>query len=240
MRHLTAALLAWLFFFALGPAAAADDGSVKRLVESKTGGRVEGVTKTPYLGLYEVRVDGQIIYTDEKVTYIFTGNIIDTKTMQNITQERLRKLSTINFSDLPLDQAVKIVRGNGKRVIATFEDPNCGYCKRLAKELQGMNDLTIYLFLYPILSKDSTDKAKAVWCANDRSKTWNEMMLNGTAPQGPAACDTPLEKNLALGERLRVTGTPTIFLSNGERLPGAVPAVQLEKAINRVAASTSN
>lgn len=239
MRRFAAGTLASLVICSLSTVAQADDGNIKRLVESKTGSRVEGVTKTPYLGLYEVRLDGQIIYTDEKVTYLFAGNIIDAKTMQNVTQERLRKLSTIKFSDLPLDQAVKIVLGNGKRVIATFEDPNCGYCKRLAKDLQGMNDLTIYLFLYPILSKDSLEKSKVVWCANDRSKTWSEMMLNGTAPQGSSACDTPVEKNLALGERLRVSGTPTIFLSNGERIPGAVPAAQLEKAINRVAATTN-
>ena len=217
----------------------ADDADIKRLVESKTGGRVDAVTKTPYLGLYEVRMDGQILYTDEKVSYIFAGNIIETKTMQNITQERMRKLSTIKFSDLPLDQAVKIVRGSGKRVIATFEDPNCGYCKRFAKDLQSLNDVTVYTFLYPILSADSLEKSKAIWCSSDRAKSWNDMMVSGTSPKPASACETPLEKNLALGERLKVTGTPTIFLSNGERIPGAVPAAQLEKAISRVAGAAN-
>ncbi len=214
---------------AFGGAAHANEAAVKQAVEAWLGGtKVDGVRKTPYLGLYEVRLGTDILYTDEKLTYIFSGHIIDGKTRQNLTQERMNKLSTIKFSDLPLELAVKTVRGDGKRVIATFEDPNCTYCKKLARDLQGMNNITIYTFLLPILSQDSVDKAKAVWCAADRAKAWNELMVNGVAP-APGTCEAPTEKVLALGQKLGVRGTPTIFLANGERIPGFVAGAQLEQ-----------
>jgi thiol:disulfide interchange protein DsbC len=218
-----------------GTAAQADEGEVKRLLEGKTGGRVHSVVKTPYSGLYEVQFNSELVYTDEKVTHVFVGNVFDPDTRQNLTQERLNKLSVIKFADLPLDQAVKTVRGNGRRVIATFEDPNCGHCKRLAQDIDGIKDVTVYTFLYPVLSPDSKDKAQAVWCAADRARTWHDLMVGGSAPKAEAGCETPIEKNLLLGERLRVKGTPTIFLSNGERIPGAVPVAQLEEKIDRAA-----
>lgn len=211
----------------------ADENTVKQTVEARLGGKVDAVKKTPHLGLYEVRIGDKLIYTDDQADYIFTGNIIDTKTRQNLTQERLKKLSEIKFSDLPLDLAIKTVRGDGKRVIATFEDPNCGYCKHLAKELQGIDNITVYTFLLPILSQDSTDKAKAVWCAADRTKAWNDLMVKGATP--PAGnCETPIEKIIALGGKLNVHGTPIIFLSNGERISGALPAAKLEDALNKI------
>jgi len=223
----------------LSGAVHANEALVKKAVEAKLeGAKIDSVTKTPYLGLYEVRFEGQLVYTDEKVSYIFAGNIIDGKTMQNLTQERLRKLSVIKFSDLPLEQSVKIVRGNGRREIAYFSDPNCGYCKRFEKDLASMTDITVYTFLYPILSPDSVAKAKAVWCSSDRVKTWNDMMLNGITPAGNGTCDTPIEKTLALGQKLNVTGTPTIFLKSGERIPGAIPVAQLEKALSQADAKT--
>lgn len=227
----SAALLALLL---LAGAAHASEAAVKQAVEAWLGTKVDGVKKTPYLGLYEVRLGNEIIYTDEKISYIFEGNVIDGKTRQNLTQERINKLSAIKFSDLPLDLAVKTVRGDGKRVIATFEDPNCSYCRRLAKELQSMNNITVYTFLLPILSPDSASKAKAVWCAADRSKAWNDLMLNGTVPAA-GTCDAPIEKIMALGKKLNVTGTPTIFFSNGERAPGALPAAQLELRLAQAA-----
>src|SRR5665647_835630 len=143
---------------------------IKRTLEGRLGGaKIESVAKTPYLGLYEVRVDSEILYTDEKMNYIFSGNIIDAKSMQNLTEKRLRELSAIKWDNLPLDSAVKTVRGNGKRVLAVFSDPNCPYCKRFEKDLAKVDDITIYTFLYPILSQDSHDKAKAVWCSADKS-----------------------------------------------------------------------
>lgn len=228
LKTLFAALT--LSVFALN--AHADESAVKKAVEALVGEKVDSVRKSGVLGLYEVNLGGELIYTDEKVNYLISGEIIDAKTKKNITQERLAKLMTINFSELPLDQAVKIVRGSGKRVLATFEDPNCGYCKRLAKELLAMNDVTIYTFLYPILSPDSIEKSKAIWCASDRAKAWTDWMVNNVAPTAAATCTTPIEKVVALGQKLNIRGTPTIFFTNGERIPGAVPIAQIEKSLD--------
>lgn len=202
---------------------------IKRTLEARLGGaKVDAVTKTPYLGLYEVRLDNEILYTDEKMSYIFSGNIIDAKSMQNLTEKRLRELSGIKWEDLPLDGALKTVRGSGKRVLAVFSDPNCPYCKRFEKDLAKVDDITIYTFLYPILSQDSHDKSRAVWCSADRVKAWNELMLSGIVPAA-ARCDTPIEKNLALGRKYRINGTPTLVFSSGERVPGAISVERLEK-----------
>jgi thiol:disulfide interchange protein DsbC len=204
---------------------------IKRTLEGRLGGvKVDAVVKTPYLGLYEVRLDSEIIYTDEKMNYIFSGNIIDAKNMQNLTEKRLRDLSGIKWDTLPLDTAVKTVRGSGKRVLAVFSDPNCPYCKRFEKDLAKIDNITIYTFLYPILSQDSSDKSKGVWCSADKSKAWNDLMLNGTIP-ATARCDTPIERTLELGRKYRVTGTPTLFFANGERVPGAIAADQIEKLL---------
>ena len=208
-----------------------NEAIIKRTLEGRLGGvKVDAVAKTPYLGLYEVRLDNEIIYTDEKMNYIFSGNIIDAKNMQNLTEKRLRDLSSIKWDNLPLDTAVKTVRGNGKRMLAVFSDPNCPYCKRFEKDLAKIDNVTIYTFLYPILSQDSTDKSKGVWCSADKSKAWSDLMLNGTIP-ATARCDTPIERTLELGRKYRVSGTPTLFFANGERVPGAIPADQMEKML---------
>ena len=230
MNRLSSVLLAILL--AAG-AAHADEASVRKSVETWLGGKVDAVRKAGVLGLYEVQVGHELYYTDEKVSLLIDGSIIDTKTRKNLTQERLNKLSAINFSDLPLEYAVKTVRGDGKRVFATFEDPNCGYCKRLAKELAGMNNVTIYTFLLPILSQDSAEKSRAVWCAADRAKAWNDLMVNNTPPAA-GSCDAPTEKVVALAQKYNIRGTPTIFLSNGERIPGALPVAQLEQKLAQV------
>ena len=217
----------------LAGTAHANEAAVRKSVEAWLGGKVDSVRKTNLLGLYEVQLGSEIYYTDEKVSLLFAGNIIDTKTRANLTQERLNKLSAIKFSDLPLELAIKQVRGDGKRVFATFEDPNCGYCKRLAKELAGMNNVTIYTFLLPILSQDSAEKSRAVWCAADRAKAWNDLMVNNTPPAA-GSCDAPTEKVVALAQKYNIRGTPTIFLSNGERIPGALPVAQLEQKLAQV------
>ena len=226
---------AFVCALAASVAHAGPEESIKAAVETAigNGAKVEGVTKTPYLGLYEVRIGGEILYTDEKANYLILGEILDAKTRQNITQQRVNQLSGINFAELPLELAIKQVRGTGKRVIATFEDPNCGYCKKLAKELAGMNDVTVYTFLTPVLGPDSQKKSEQIWCAGDRLKAWNDWMTANVAPPAAsAACDMAgLQKVTALGEKYRVRGTPTIFLSNGERIPGYVPVAQLEKRI---------
>jgi thiol:disulfide interchange protein DsbC len=164
----------------------ADEASVKKAVEAKIGGPVTSVTKTTYLGLYEVYADGQVLYTDEKVSALLIGSLIDGKTMKNVTTERMQKLTAIKFSELPLAQAVKQVRGDGKRVFATFEDPNCGYCKKMAKEIAKLDNVTIYTFLYPILSPDSLEKSNQIWCASDRSRPGTTGWSMARRPQARA------------------------------------------------------
>ncbi|WP_153111926.1 DsbC family protein [Propionivibrio limicola] len=211
----------------------ADEASVRKAIEAKLGTKVNSVTKSPYLGLYEIYANGQIIYTDEKQTAIIAGTLIDGKTMKNVTAERMQKLSAIKFSDLPFEFAVKQVRGDGKRVIATFEDPNCGFCKKLAKDIVKLDNVTIYTFLMPILSPDSLQKSNQIWCSSDKAKAWNDWMVDGKTPSGKGDCDTSaIQKTVELGQRLNITGTPTIFFTDGERIPGAVPVAQLEKKMN--------
>lgn len=220
----------------------ASEADIQKALETKLGSKVESVTKTGYLGLYEVYADGNIFYTDEKVSVLLIGgdvirsqhgvNLVDLKTNKNITDARMRKLSAINFSELPLERAIKFVRGDGKRVLATFEDPNCGYCKRLAKDMQKLDNVTVYVFLYPILSEDSVKKSKQIWCANDRAKAWNDWMVDGKAPSGRDNCDTSaITRNQEFGQRLKITGTPTLIFADGERVPGAMPITQIEQKL---------
>ena len=207
--------------------------SVKEAMEAKLGTKISSVTKSPYLGLYEVYADGQILYTDENLTAIIAGTLIDGQTMKNHTAERMQKLMAIKFSDLPLEYAIKQVRGDGKRVFASFEDPNCGYCKKLAKDIAKLNNVTIYTFLLPILSPDSLEKSNQIWCAADKAKAWNDYMRENKAPApAKSGCDTTaIQKTMELGRRLNITGTPTIFFANGERVPGAVPAAMIEQKL---------
>ena len=240
LRQIVSAAL--LSFFMLG--CSAQEAEIQKAVESRLGIKVDSVTKAGYFGLYEVYADGNIFYTDEKVTAMLIGgdmirapqalNLIDLKTNRNITDERMRKLNAIKFSDLPLEQAIKQVRGNGKRVIATFEDPNCGYCKRLAKDLQKLENVTIYTFLYPILSEDSLKKSRQIWCAADRNRAWLDWIIDGKQPGGRDNCDTSaISKNQEFGRRLNITGTPTIIFADGERVPGAVPLATLEQKLSQ-------
>ena len=213
-------LLAVLLLGAL--TAQANEALIRKTLESRLQGvKVEGVVKTPYLGLWEVRVGDELLYTDEKVSYIFSGNVLDGRNMKNLTEERLQKLTAIKFEDLPFSQAFKVVRGNGRRQLAIFEDPNCGYCKRFEQDLAKLDDVTVHVFLYPILSQNSVDKSKAVWCSSDRAKAWSDLMLGSGSPSMSRGCDNPVDKNLELGRRMRIDGTPTTFLANGQRIVGA-------------------
>ena len=223
---------------ALGAAALAhaDEAEVKTSMEAFIGApAVESVKRTDYGGLYEVVLkNGQLVYTDAKNSFIIDGNVIDTATRRDVTQQRMNELAAIDFSKLPLDQAVKVVKGKGTRVIATFEDPNCGYCKRLGKELEGMDDITVYTFLYPILSEDSKTKSDNIWCAKDQGKAWTDWVVGGKEPAG-SSCDTgAIARNVELGQSLRISGTPTIFLADGSRIGGYVPRAELEKALSAV------
>ena len=204
----------------------ADEVAVRRTVEARFDVKVDDVAKTALGGLYEVRMGEEIVYTDEKVSFLMVGSLIDAKTRENVTETRKEKLSTIKFEDLPLDAAIKTVRGNGKATLAVFADPNCGFCKRMEKELAAMSDVTIYTFLYPILDPttngDSMRKSKAIWCAKDRSKAWYDLMLKNVAPIMMGSCDTAvLDRNMELGRKLGISGTPTSFIRSGQRIVGA-------------------
>jgi thiol:disulfide interchange protein DsbC len=194
---------------------------------------VESVQKTPFSGIYEVVVGGRVVYTDEKASYIFIGNLIDARGVaeRDLTRERNAQLA-VQALKKASDNAIKRVRGNGKRVIYTFEDPNCGYCKQLQKELVKVNDVTIYTFLWPILSQDSVDKSRAIWCSKDRAKAWDDFMLRGAGAQGDGKCDAPFDRNMELAQRFGIRGTPAIFLADGRMLGGYLPAAELEQAMN--------
>ena len=220
---------------ALGAAtfAHADEAEVKKSMEAFIGApAVEKVTRTDFAGLYEVVLkNGQLVYTDAKNSFIIDGSIIDTATRRDVTQARLNQLSAIDFSTLPLDHAVKVVKGKGTRVIATFEDPNCGYCKRLGKDLAQMDDVTIYTFLYPVLGPDSDTKSRAIWCSKDAMANWRRWMLDGAVPpRSMGECDTAaIERNVAFGRKYRINGTPALVFEDGQRVPGAMPLQEIEK-----------
>lgn len=236
--------LSGLLLSLLAIGCSANEVEIQKAIEAKLGVKVESVTKSGYFGLYEVYADGHIFYTDDKVSAMLIGgdmiraqqavNLVDLKSNRNITDERLRKLTAIKFSDLPLERAIKQVSGDGKRVMATFEDPNCGYCKRLAKDLAKLENVTIYTFLYPILSEDSLKKSRQIWCSADRAKAWNDWIIDGKMPGGRDNCDTSaITRNQEFGRKLNITGTPTIVFADGERIPGALPLNALEQKLNQ-------
>ena len=214
------------------------EANVKKLVEPRLGDgvKIDSVKKTAYSGLYEIVVGSDVFYTDEKAQYLFVGHIVELSSRKNLTQERMESMNAMKFNDLPFDLAFKQVKGNGKRVIAVFEDPNCGYCKRLRKVLQGVDNITIYTFMYDILSDDSAVKSRNVWCSPDPAKTWNDWMVNGKpAPDAPSTCmANPHEKIIALGAKLHINGTPAIFFADGSRIPGYVDAAELEKKLSSI------
>ncbi|MCB1905765.1 MAG: DsbC family protein [Rhodocyclaceae bacterium] len=217
--------------------AQADEASVRKGVDAFLGVEaVDAVQKVGLGGLYEVVLkSGELLYTDEAISFIVDGQIIDTRLRRNITQVRLNELSRIDFATLPLERALKQVKGDGSRVMATFEDPNCGYCKRLAKELQKVDDVTIYTFMIPILSVDSNDKARAIWCADDRVASWNDWMLRNKLPAS-ASCDSDaIKQNAEFAHRLRINGTPTLFFADGNRVGGFLPASEIERELSSVA-----
>lgn len=196
--------------------------------------KIEEITRAPMAGLYEVRLStNEIYYSDAEGNFLIQGSLIDTKTRRNITEEREAKLSAIDFASLPLKDAITITRGNGKRKLAVFEDPNCGYCKRFERDLARVDNVTVYLFLYPILSADSTDKSRAVWCAKDQAQAWLNLMTRDQAPApASASCNTAaIERILSFGRQHKITGTPTLIAQDGSRVPGAINTQQIEKLL---------
>jgi thiol:disulfide interchange protein DsbC len=218
--------MAMAVLFALAGSASADEAQIKKVIEAKLGGvKVEGIQPGP-LGLYEVRFRSangmRIVYTDANASHIFLGKIYETQGDRDITEERLRKLNAIKFDALPLEQAVKIQRGSGKRVLAMFSDPYCPACRQFEQTLQKVDDITIYVFMFPVIRPELAEQSKQVWCSPDRAKAWLDVALRGKPPTASASCANPVEKNLDLGHSLGVNSTPTLVLANGERITGGL------------------
>ena len=225
--------IALYLVLAASSVANASEATVKQAMQKRYPDvRVESVARTPIAGLYEVYARGEVFYVDENVNYmIVRGRLIDVARQADLTDQRMRVLSGAKFDELPLDLAFRKVQGKGTRKLAYFADPNCPYCKELEPSLAKLQDVTIYLFLYPVLGQDSYEKSRAVWCSKDRAKAWDEMMLHGNPPKGPGKCDTPIEKILAFGREKNIRGTPTLFFANGQRVTGLISAEQLAKLV---------
>lgn len=231
VRLMLASLLA-LASLSMSPASAQEATLRKTLSERLPNlPKIDEVSKTPMNGLYELRMGNDVMYSDAEGNFLIQGALIDVKQKRNLTEERMEKLSAIPFDQLPLKTAFTQVRGNGKRKLAVFADPNCGYCKRFEKDLQKLDNVTIYHFLYPILGDDSRTKSRHIWCAKDKAKAWNDWMINGTTPT-TANCDAAaIDTNVEFGKKHRITGTPMLLLVDGTRVPGAVPVAQVEKML---------
>jgi thiol:disulfide interchange protein DsbC len=213
------------------PPMTAEAQSVQKLLLAKfPGANVSYVAKTPYFGLYEAMFDDRIVYTDAKVSYVFVGSIYDAATKEDVTEARQRKLSRIAWSDLPLNLAIKKVKGNGSRKLAVFSDADCPFCKRLETEMKGLDNVTIYTFLYPIdqLHPDAARKSKMIWCAPDKLKAWDEFFTSGKLPDNAGDCPTPVAETQALGQKFRMNATPTLVFANGNVVPGALPLARIE------------
>lgn len=212
--------------------AVADEAAIRKNLAERLPNfpKIDEVSKSPIAGLYEVRLGTDLLYTDENGSYIVQGSIIDTKTRTDITQARIDKLTAIDFASLPLKDAILIKQGAGTRKLVVFADPNCGYCKRIEKDLLTLKDVSIYTFLLPILGPDSNVKSRDIWCAKEPAKIWRSWMVDGTAiPKSMGECDTAaLDRNLKMGQRYKVNGTPAVVFEDGSRSPGAMPAAQIE------------
>ncbi len=230
-------LLGMALMGAFATYAVADEASLKKAVEAAYPKfKVEKVTKTPYAGLYEVFMGGEIVYTDEKLTFLIAeGRLVDPKTKKDITGPRLEELTKIDFASLPLEQAIKVVKGNGSRKLVVFSDVDCPYCKRLERnELANITDVTVYTFLYPIeqLHPDAENKSKLIWCANNRVKAWEDWILRDQLPSAVGNCEVPLEKIGQLAKRIGINSTPTLVFADGKRMLGAQPYKEIERALS--------
>jgi thiol:disulfide interchange protein DsbC len=220
--------------------ALADEAVIRKNLQARLPdmGKIDEVRKSELPGLFEVRVDGvDIYYTDAQANYLIDGILIDTRSKRNLTEERVDKLTAIKFEALPLKDAFVVVRGKGERKLAVFEDPNCGYCKRFERDLQKVDNVTVYMFLLPVLGADSMEKSKAIWCAKDRGAAWLDWMLREQAASAaPASCDAgAVVRNAELGRKHKITGTPTLIFSNSTRVPGAIDNKRVEQLLAQAA-----
>jgi thiol:disulfide interchange protein DsbC len=224
--------------------AQANEAQIRKALEPKLGGaKIEGVQPAPVAGLWEVRVRTdrglRILYTDPAAGYVIDGSIHDMRTNRDLTEERLRKLNAIKFDTLPLDLAVKVQRGNGKRVLAMFSDPYCPACRQFERVLAQMDDITIYVFMYPVIRPENVDHSRAVWCSPDRAKAWLELAAapRPKVPDAPPSCANPVDKVVDFGQKLGVNSTPTLFFANGERMAGGLRPEDLKEMLDQVAAA---
>lgn len=236
LKYLAASVIAAILFVAVSQLAVANEANLKKAIEAAYPKfKVESVIKTPYAGLYEVFMNGQIVYTDEKLTFLIAeGHLVDPKTKKDITGERLAELTKIDFNSLPLDKAIKVVKGDGSRKIAVFSDVDCPFCKRLEQnELSQIDNVTIYTFLYPLeqLHPNAAEKSKLIWCANDRVEAWNNWVFKNKLPKKSGNCKVPLEEIGQLARKVGVTSTPTLIFADGKRMMGAQPYKRIEQAI---------
>jgi thiol:disulfide interchange protein DsbC len=223
-----------VLILSIGMVNAQSEQQIRSELQKKIGSntKIKSVSLSPIPGVYEVLVGNDIFYTDINSKYLIQGEIIEIATGKNITEQKQADLNRIKWSELNPANALKVVRGNGSRQLAVFSDPNCGYCKRLDKSLQQLDNVTIYTYLIPILSSDSALKSKQIWCSADPQRTYIDWMINGVTPSGKSDCTTPLDKNMALAKTYGITGTPTIFFTDGSRFPGAVQITDIEKKFN--------
>ena len=230
-----APVLAFLALAVFAPFATADEAAIRKNIAERLPDfpKIDEVGKTAVPGLYELRVGFDVLYTDEQGDHLFEGQLIDTRTRANLTEARISKLTAIDFASLPLKDAIVWKQGNGSRKLVVFADPNCGYCKKFEKDLQTVKDVTVYTFLYPILGGDSPDKSKNIWCAKDSTKVWRQWMIDGAAiPATAGSCDTTaLQRNVALGRKYRINGTPGLVFEDGSHKPGALNAAQIEQLL---------
>jgi thiol:disulfide interchange protein DsbC len=233
----------WFLLLAVlaAPGARADEAAIRRVIEAKLGGaRVESVQPTPVPGIFEVQFRGadgpRIIYTDAQAAHIIIGEIIEARTERNLTEERMRRAAAISMDSLPYDLAVKVQRGNGRRMLAVFSDPHCPACVEFERTLARIDDVTIHYFMYPVIRPELADHSRAVWCSPDRAKAWLDLAQRRQPPAVSPGCDTPIEKILAIGGRLGVRSTPTTFFANGERVRGGMSAAQLRSRLDETPA----
>lgn len=231
MKFTSLALAATLLFAAT---AQANESVIRKaLLQQFPGATISSVQKTPYSGLFEVYLDGQVVYVDAKAQYVFAGDVIDLKNRTNLTKARLSQLQAVKWDTFPLDNALKTVKGNGARKLILFSDVDCPYCRKFEAELAKVDNITVYTFLYPIegLHPNAPQASKQIWCAPDRNKAWDDYIANRSVPKNEGKCANPVDANITLGNKLRVSGTPTLFFANGQRVPGMVPAAELEKLL---------
>ena len=215
--------------------AGANEAAVRKAFAAKfPKAQVQSVTKLPYLNLYEIVVEGEVLYADEKFEYVIDGSIISTKNMTNLTEQRKRKLTAIAFEELPLDLAFKKVKGNGERKLAVFSDPDCPFCRRVENDLAKLDNVTIYMFLYPIesLHPNAPAVSKRIWCSPDKVKAWDDYMQRGVQPGADGDCANPVDRIVEFGRKKGINGTPTLIFPNGERVPGAISAAQIEQFLS--------